>query len=57
MTFDKILFESSRMMMRNEEEFIRLHVKDTPWWMPKFIWNFLIKKMLILAVFRGKDPA
>lgn len=40
--------------MKVREGYILLHIKQKPRWLPKFVWHWLLKKILHLSEFRSK---
>ena len=36
------------------EEYIKLRIQSKPWWLPEFIWHFLLRRLLILQYFKRR---
>lgn len=42
----------SQYELRNKIEiYLKLHIKPKPKWLPKFIWYFILSKLLVLEQF------
>lgn len=42
---------SGEKMSFKIERYIKLHIKPKPWWMPNFLWKFLLRELLVLNEF------
>lgn len=54
--FEDAKEKAQREMAYKIEEYIRLRIQPKPKWMPEFLWHRILKRVLILEMFKGGIP-
>ncbi len=49
---DSIAYMIAAEEAKITDEFILLHVKKRPWWMPERLYRFIIRQVLVMAKFK-----
>jgi len=48
MSFDTIILEMQYERQRKAEEYLRLRIKPRPVWLPKFVHQWLLQRLVVL---------
>lgn len=47
-----VLRKAGREQTFKIEEYVKLQLQPKPWWLPQFLWYCLLKRLLILEMWR-----
>ena len=49
---DAIAYAIAGRMIKMRDEYLLLYVKSKPWFIPEFIYKWILKKLLVIAEFK-----
>ena len=52
MNINKIIGEASENITLKIEEYIKLHIRKRPQWLPYFIWKKILQRLIIIERFK-----
>lgn len=50
---DAMAYYVAAQFAKLQDDYFFLHVKPAPWWMPAFVWKWLVGKMLVMTRFNS----
>lgn len=56
-TISDYAYKASEEMAIKIERYLRLCIRPKPWWMPKMVWEIILKRLLVLEELRDSPES